>query len=245
MNVEDSITFSLSLLNFYGSAALARSAATYTSGEPAATMVGYVTSDVAWTMVREVVGWTVGCMAWEATWNVTWKSTHHEVERMAAEKNPQQIAKVCCQSVITHRRKIEEAIKKKCWDKMPDVFISGEEKVGIIRTLLTYDDSRFESLKKIIPLQLHRVFFELEYLIKVDAKLTEPQEKILMVEHGELLKKLGMETSYANLFLPITELEAIIPLPTVLIRIIKEYIELPFTDSDYAEEILHRISCMD
>lgn len=232
----------------------ARQAAGYHESLQSAEMAaGEVARYAAAEAAEKAVGQTTtGWKAREEVWEAARVSTTSLVLR-GAKGTWRQIAEACCRSVLSHRKEIKENVRKVSWDNLPATLLSSEQKVQIIRKLITYDGKCFERLRKTIPLQLHRICFDVECLIKVDAgfaELAEPaEEKMLMAEHRQLVKKLGMKDSYAQLFVsrPLPresltrELQGIIPLPRVLIEIVNDYLQLSCHDEEDVEEIFRRI----
>lgn len=154
------------------------------------------------------------------------------------------IADAACWSAITDRKKIEQSIKEKAWDKIPDIVLSSEEKMKIIHKLMTYEGEELSRLRQTIPRQLCNIFFRLEFIIRVKAKLEEEREEKALMELNALMKHLGATNYYAKLFAPSISVEMIPYLPPVLANIVVGYTELSVFDPNDVDEIFRRMLLM-
>ena len=95
--------------------------------------------------------------------NVVWDLAKSAAKRHTStyfKGNPRHAADAVCRSVIAHRKRIEQDIREQARGEIPAaVVLQSEDKIRIIRRLMTYDSIEFISLQEVVPIQLCHMFF--------------------------------------------------------------------------------------
>ena len=125
--------------------------------------------------------------------------------------------------------------------------------------MISFDDQQFEKLKLTIPLKIADYLLGYERVISLlryyPSEGTEAVSQYhcshseLMNKHAELVRRLGLEESYAKLKAPKYESTTLArylsTLPTVLIEIIVGYCTLTQDSSEDLDEIYDRLLKLD
>ena len=124
--------------------------------------------------------------------------------------------------------------------------------MNIIQKLLSYEDEKtFDRLKQAVGVQLHYIFFRIEKIIRVDARLEAKREDQLIGQFYSLLTKLDILDTYTKLFSPLvsdnegTKEELLTYFPLVIAKLILDY-TCPTLSSSREDEdaVIARILCI-
>lgn len=178
--------------------------------------------DAASDAALDFAGYAKRFAAREATWNVA-SAVVTEVKNLMPPKgtDPQVIAKASCRAIIAERKKFHREILRRVDEKLPSK-IGVFDVCELISRLLTFEETKLESLKLTIPLQLCNYLFLTEKVIRVSRQVQ------LLEQHARLVKATEMEEEYRSLFrrfdVVVTNLEHLLPcFPRVLIDVIADY----------------------
>ena len=97
--------------------------------------------------------------------NVIWNLAKSAAKRHTStyfKGSPRRAADAVCRSVIADRKRIEQDIREQARREIPAVVVlQSEDKIRIIRRLMTYNSIEFISLQEVVPIQLCHMFFRL------------------------------------------------------------------------------------
>lgn len=210
-------------------------------------ITGEIVQDILHIILRDIVSTSVRGHAIYVVRDVTMKSVRDITKlKLSVEKRIEEI----CKSIIKDKKEIEFALEQKISRETHGEVLTKEKKVKIIRRLMNYSEEEMKRVKKIIPLQLHNICYDIEKLIKLHGGL---EEKILLEEFHTFLQQVGVEDSYYRIFHNNTtgsddnntsKYLLSQRLPKVLTNIIVKYTELSVTDKEDDDQIFSRM-CME
>lgn len=225
----------------------AMNAARMAAGEAA----GRAAGDVAWKAAGRAAGYVTREAAWKAAWEVAWGAAREAAKKVIGRNKggtPRQIVYASCRSVILDRKKIIKAIEDDLSD-VPSTPMTIDEVSKCCIIMMSFDEKKFEKLRLTVSLQLVNYLLKYECIISILRQCGNERYYTLMDMHTKLVRRLGLESSYAKLMnakVNIVELGKHLPtIPAVLIDIIIGYCALTLDVPEDKDEIYDRLLLFD